>query len=363
MHDEAALSAWESMRLGPWLGPPAGGASGGSSDSIKSVALGGAGRPRRRSRGEAFANIAKCLRVRWVWHARAGPDAHPIPTHTPFQARGCPTMLHFFAAADGIAGPALEDDGDHWLCLCPVGEDGQRVALGSAQASYCVLDTRPSQGYPVLKAWRADEGEARRELEALRHCGATGQFWALERGRLASGAPGSPQGERWMGPAYPPLCVDALIVPCLGSPMRRGRGEGRRREERLRRRGGGRLHGAGALRRHRGRQRRRRQGLGGAELARCDDWVSRRACRGCGVDGPCASSLADRSTHWIHSIGPDGTVAVALEGGVMELWAYSAASASLERRQVLQLGSVLGIRCVRVCIHSTTDRLLLVQGV
>lgn len=88
--------------------------------------------------------------------------------------------MQFFAAAEGVGAPAVEVEGDYWRCLCPLG-DGRRVALGSAQASYCVLDTRPSQGYPVLKAWRAP-GEGRR-LEALQHCPATGQFWALEQGQ------------------------------------------------------------------------------------------------------------------------------------------------------------------------------------
>ncbi len=84
--------------------------------------------------------------------------------------------MQFFGAAEGVAAPALEEEGDYWRYLCPLGQ--QRVALGSAQAGYCVLDARPSQGYPVLKAWRSPAGR----LEALHHCGATGQFWALERG-------------------------------------------------------------------------------------------------------------------------------------------------------------------------------------
>lgn len=115
--------------------------------------------------------------------------------------------MQFFAAAEGIAAPALEDEGDYWRCLCPLG-DGQRVALGSARARYCVLDTRLSQGYPVLKAWRApsssssssggdqaaaaaaDHGASGflRRLEALRFCEARGQFWALERGQVELGA-------------------------------------------------------------------------------------------------------------------------------------------------------------------------------
>lgn len=98
--------------------------------------------------------------------------------------------MQFFAAAEGVGAPGLDAEGDHWRALCPLrdgsGRDGgrqqQRVALGSAHARYCVLDVRPSQGYPVLRAWWAP-GDGRR-LEALRHCAATGQFWALERGLL-----------------------------------------------------------------------------------------------------------------------------------------------------------------------------------
>lgn len=72
-----------------------------------------------------------------------------------------------------------------------------------------------------------------------------------------------------------------------------------------------------------------------------------------------------RQTHrlqtlFLYRLGPDGTVAVSLEGGVVELWGYSPASASLQRRQALELGPVLGIRSVRAfgyCNAMTAARL------
>lgn len=88
--------------------------------------------------------------------------------------------MQFFAAGEGVSAPGLDSEGDHWCALCPLRD--QRVALGSAHARYCVLDARPSQGYRVLRAWCAPGRDARR-LEVLRHCAATGQFWALERWR------------------------------------------------------------------------------------------------------------------------------------------------------------------------------------
>lgn len=119
--------------------------------------------------------------------------------------------MQFFAAAEGVSAPGLDSEGDHWRALCPLRDQRggrQRVALGSAHARYCVLDARPSQGYRVLRAWRAPGvGDARR-LEALRHCAATGQFWALERGRRRRRSQG-PVGDVEMEEA----CADRDAAP------------------------------------------------------------------------------------------------------------------------------------------------------